>query len=241
MGVLRPPDESTDLVAENWEQLTEDPNFVSIPDRITTDANTGSASMKVAASSSGSALVLTVSQIVGLAGGPEVIPGETYDFSFFAKDVNNGPGFVKEYLIRWLNENDDEVAFEPFTGFSNGSGNWYEVTATGLVAPANASDVQILFFGKTGAFAGSEGEFLIDDVSFSTQGGGGGGTVLSATSEEGYGLSWDTVDGQLYGVENSTDLNGFTDTGIEVTGDGNPVSVAVNSTEPKLFFRLFCE
>lgn len=74
--------------------------------------------------------------------------------------------YVQLYAFRWLDGGGGIIEEAiPFTSFAGGTGEWAEVTATGLVAPAGAQTALIEILGNTGAVPGAtaQGEVLIDD------------------------------------------------------------------------------
>ena len=93
---------------------------------------------------------------------------------------------------------------------------------SGLTAPAGTAAAKILIQGVTGAFEGSAGEMIIDDVSLTTPAQGGVFVHdLPVTVSPAAEISWQTKSGVSYQPESSSTLSGWLDFGEPVTGDGN--------------------
>ena len=102
-----------------------------------------------------------------------MVGGRTYEFSFWAKQVSAAPSYVQQYQVQWRNAANATVGGTGLVNFNGTIGEWRKVTVPGLVAPADAAGVRIVFRFVTGAIAGSHGEVFIDDVALE----GGGGSV----------------------------------------------------------------
>jgi hypothetical protein len=213
--------------AESWICFT---TTDQAPTRITSDSRSGDASMRIAVVNDASAMPNTseIQQDVSNVGG-FVIPSETYQFSFWAKQISSGVSYVQNYRVQWLDAGgailEGGVGFNSFTG---GDDEWIEIKASDLVAPANAATAYIQIFGATGAVAGdtARGEVLIDDLMLSTTTIRPYGTD-DAVAAEGVRISWDTEEGKSYQVESSdTDLDGFANFGPAILGDGQSASLS---------------
>lgn len=91
-----------------------------------------------------------------------MVGGETYNLSFWAKQVSYGVSYVQEYEVKWLNDRGGYLGDgRGLTGFKGGDGVWKKVSIPGLVAPPNAQGVRILFRFVTGAVAGGSGEVFL--------------------------------------------------------------------------------
>jgi len=212
------------------------------PTRITTDARTGDASIRIAVQNDGGGTPNNseIQQNVGNVGG-FITPGESYDFSFWAKQVSSGVSYVQNFRVQWLDGGDiilpGGTEFAPFTG---GDGEWKEIKVTGLVPPAEAVTAYIQIFGATGAVAGDEarGEVLIDDLSLATVSIQPYDTI-DAELADGLQLSWDTENGKLYQVQASPiDLDDFVDFGTPVSGDGQPATTSDILDPEAKFYRV---
>ena len=172
--------------------------------------------------------------------GGSVVPGQTYDFSFWAKQISSGVSYVQEYRVNWLNASSEilggGVGFLNFTG---GNGTWQEITASGLVAPDEAATALIQIIGKTGAVAeaGAFGEVLIDDLTLTTSQ-TAEFDVLEADTAPGVGISWPTLAGKNYQVKSSTNLINFTDFGALITGDDSEKTAVDSITPPMKYYKV---
>jgi hypothetical protein len=214
-----------------------------LPTRITSDFRNGTACIRLAVDNSSMPTPndSEIQQNITNEGG-SVVPGQSYDFSFWAKQISSGVSYVQRYKVDWL----DGVGAilgggVGFLDFSGGAGTWKEITASGLVAPEGAATALIQIFGTTGAVAdpGAIGEVLIDDLSLSTS-----ETIdfdtLEAETAPGIGVSWPTIANKIYQVKSSTDLINFTDFGTPITGD-NTQKTAVDSITPLMKYYKVVE
>ena len=212
------------------------------PTRIETDDFSGSASMRLAAQNDdgGDPNNSEIQQNLINAGG-FVIPGETYTFSFMARQVSFGVSWVQTYRLQWLDSNNAviEGASVGFNPIPEGDGTWTEVSIPNLVAPAQAVGVFIQIFGATGAVPGAsaQGEILIDNLSLSL-GGTGEFTILATTSEPGIGITQLAQSGVTYKAQESEDLQNFTDLTGTFIGNGQIMGAGIPDGGPSHFFRL---
>ena len=116
--------------------------------------------------------------------GSSVIGGNTYIFTFWAKQISSGVSYVQNYKIGWLN-GATEVGTVGFTAFTGGNGTWTQISTGPIVAPASANGALIQIFGATGAVLGGHGEVLIDDLSLTTTTPTGTPTVIPSTVQSG--------------------------------------------------------
>ncbi|MFT6239472.1 MAG: hypothetical protein ACJAQT_001551 [Akkermansiaceae bacterium] len=224
---------------ENWACLS---TSGQLPTRIETDSYSGSASVRLALQNddSGSPNQAEMQQNLGNAGG-FVTGGETYTFSFWAKQISFGVSYVQNYRLQWIDGggapiNGADVGFNSFTG---GNGSWQEVSAPNLVAPAQATGVFIQIFGATGAVAGvdAKGEVLIDDIRLAI-GGATAPTVLATTTELGIGITQLVKTGVTYKAQQSEDLQNFSDLSGTFTGNGQVAGAGIPDGGPSHFFRI---
>jgi hypothetical protein len=225
---------------ESWECLSTSGQF---PTRITTDSFSGSASVSLAVVNDDSGAPNTASFKHSLG---NVTGGETYTFSFRAKQISSGVSYVQGYKLLWFNglagtgsQVGTEVGPNNFTG---GSGTWTENTASNLTAPSGAVSVVIEFFCATGAIPGANanGEVLIDAVSL-TVGVVSVPTNLEATTTTGIGVFMLTQSGKLYKAQASDDLFVFEDLSGVFAGNGELVGAGITGTtsgQPSRFFRF---
>jgi len=237
-GGFEDPQSEDPLCPNLWTCVT---NIAQAPTRITTDARTGTASIRIRVQNdaTGTPNSSEIQQNVTNQGG-FVIPGTTYDFSFWAKQVSSGTSYVQQFRVQWL---DDQSGILPggvgFDNFTGGDGVWKEIKVPGLVAPPNASTALIQIFGATGAVAGTdaEGEVLIDDVTMGTI----SSTffeVIPANSAPGVSISWPTTPGASYQAKSSNTLENFTNFGDPVIGDGDIHSVFEPVSDPGKFYLV---
>jgi len=211
--------------AESWECFSP----TGQPPTLADDARTGDSSMRIAVINDNTPNPNNseIQQNVASAGGV-IVPGESYDFTFWAKQISSGVSYVQNYRLQWLNGADAIVGEIQFTPFTGGDGVWKEITTTGLVPPDTAVTAYIQIFGATGAVAGDDarGEVLIDDVSLATS-----GTkqfdVIDAELSPGLQVSWDTENGTSYQVQSSAvDLDSFVDFGSPIIGNGQTATMS---------------
>ena len=184
----------------------------------------------------------TLSQLVVAQGGI-VVSGQTYVFSFWARQVTAGPSYLQQYQVQWLNNVGGGAGGSGLVNFNGVIGSWTKLSVTNLKAPANAVEARVLFRFVTGAVAGGHGEVFIDDVSLDSGGGvaGPGETnILQATIQPSGRISWPTLAGTEYQPESTTALGSGTWTNFSpmIPGDGGTKSLLVPMTRPQEFIRL---
>jgi hypothetical protein len=163
--------------AQNWNSVQSQP-----PVWINTDGHTALGCMDLAVTNTtATPNGAEIQQNTILQGNP-VTPGESYNFSFWAKQISSGPSYVQNYAVQWLNG--PAYISQASASFSGGSGTWAQITANGLVAPAGATTALIQIIGNTGAVLGGYGEVLIDDVSLSDTALTGGPNILAPTVQQ---------------------------------------------------------
>ena len=69
-----------------------------------------------------------IQQNLGNAGG-FVTGGQSYTFSFQAKQISSGVSYVQQYRLQWYDDNNVAIpgADIGFTGFSGGNGTWTKI------------------------------------------------------------------------------------------------------------------
>ncbi|MEX1115353.1 MAG: hypothetical protein WEB53_08885 [Akkermansiaceae bacterium] len=171
-------------------------------------------------------------------GAGAVIPGNSYNFSLWVKQISSGITYEQRFKISFL---DDTGAIKGDGGFVNFlrpvTGNWVEVTQNGLIAPAGATTALIQILGVTGAVAGGLGEVLIDDVSLKSAG-FGTPTVLAATATPAVEISWPSTTGQSYQVQSAPNLVDWTNFGGVISGNNTTKSVYDTISIPAKFYKV---
>jgi hypothetical protein len=162
--------------ALNWNGVQSQP-----PVWINTDGHTAPGCLDLAVTNTVAAPNGSEMQQNTLLQGNPVTPGDSYDFSFWAKQISSGPSYVQNYNVQWLGSGSVVLGQSGPLGFSGGSGSWAHITQTGLVAPAGAVTALIQINGNTGAVDGGYGEVLIDDVSLASTTLTGGPNILAPT------------------------------------------------------------
>lgn len=181
----------TGTTAANW---TGSGTYSNTPIRISTNVHSGTWAMKLGNYKSANGGV-SVQQDESTQGAPAIVPGLTNNFSFWAQQILSGSGLVQNYNITWLTSANATISPKGATSFRGGSGTWTQITASGLVAPANAVNARINFSSTTGAntnWMTIAGEVLLDDVLLTTSA-PGSTNVMPATIQTGWAVSWPTA------------------------------------------------
>ena len=170
----------------------------------------------------------------------EIVPGNTYSLSFWAKQISIGTSYVQEYRVSFLADGGAELppgggAWQTFA--ATVGGDWEQKVLNGLVAPEGAVTALIQIVGKTGAVEGGLGEVLIDDVSLESTG-FGTPSVLAAATVPAVEISWPSKTGQDYQVRSSTNLVDWSDFGGVISGDNNTKAVYDIITPPAKFYKV---
>jgi hypothetical protein len=158
------------------------------PTRITSDFHTGEACMSLFVTNVDlTAKTSDLQQNLFFVGGPAIIGGNTYSFSFWAKSLGKNPagGYVQQYKVSWLNASSAVVGSVGFTAFSAGTNDWLQINTGPVVAPASAVNALIEIFVATGGIANDYGGVLIDDMSLTGLSPGDVINVLSPTVQAG--------------------------------------------------------
>ncbi len=211
------------------------------PTRISSDAQSGSYCLQLLVTNTASTPNSSeIDENIGSAGGAPVVPGQTYTFSFWARQISSGVSYVQNYGLTWLNSSGGSVGGVGLTGFSAGSGAWSQVTVGNLVAPANAVNASLKIYGATGAVLNGYGGVLIDDValSFPTA---AQTNVIAAAAQPGVQISWPGASGSFYNVQWSANplSGGWSNLVSSVAGGGgtNAVSDIIATDQPR-FYRV---
>jgi hypothetical protein len=171
-------------------------------------------------------------------GAGAVIPGNFYNFSFWAKQISSGVSYEQRYKISWLDDDGNIMGDGGFQNFPLPvTGNWVQLTQNGLIAPAGTTTALIQILGVTGAVEGGSGEVLIDDVSLESTG-FGAPTVLTAATLPAVEISWPSTTGQNYQVQSSTNLVDWPNFGGVISGNNTTKAVYDTITPPAKFYRV---
>lgn len=224
--------------ADNWTTAASQP-----PVRSDLDARTGLFSLRVRLQNVGSSPAEGLATHQVSPSGASIQGGETYDFSFFGKQVLIGPSYIQQYELQWLSESEVVVGGTGLTNFTGAIGNWQEFSMNGMTAPASATDARIRFRFVTGAVSGGAGEIFIDDVLLRQQGVSTPGETVSIEPviEPALEVSWLTQTGVPYQPMVSQDLsdpNGWVPNGPVMVGTGSVRSIAVPMAADPLFLRV---
>ena len=208
---------------------------------ITTDSFGGSNSLRLAVQNDGGAAPQTseIQQNIIDVGG-SITPGETYNFSFRAKQISSGVSYVQNFRVQWLAAGGAEVpGAAPFVPFSGGNGTWDEIAQLNLVAPPTAETALIQIFGATGAVAGAEakGEVLIDELTLAPAS-ATPDTFLTTTQTPGIGVQFPTEAGVNYRVEESEDLEEFFPLGAPFVGNGENAAIGEDDIQASKYYRV---
>ena len=224
--------------AANWTLSGNQP-----PVRSADAAHSGSFGMRSLLQNNGTApSEAGLSQRIAAQGGT-IVAGQTYDFSFRAKQVSAGPSYIQQYQVQWLNSAGDILAGG--TGLVNFTGSqdaWIRISRDDLTAPAGTTDARVVFRFVTGAVDGGHGEVFIDDVMLDS-GASGSGTpeqvhVLPVNTRPVASLTWLTSHGMLYQPTASADMMTWRSLSSAITGDGGLKSLIVPMDITAEFFRL---
>lgn len=224
--------------AENWTLGASQP-----PVRSDADARTGSFSLRARIQNVGSSPAEGLATYQVSSAGASVIGGQTYDFSFYGKQVLIGPSYLQQYELQWLNSSGVPVGGTGLQNFSGTVGSWQKFSVNGVTAPATATDARVRFRLVTGAVSGGAGEIFLDDVSLVQQGVfTPGETVSLEPAHEGaLEVSWLARAGVPYQPMVSSDLSdpdSWVAHGAVIAGNGVVRSVILPISTGPLFLRL---
>jgi CxxC motif-containing protein (DUF1111 family) len=225
-------------IATNWNSSASHPLV-----RTNLQAHSGSFSMRSALTNVTAApSEATLNQLVVAEGGT-IAGGQTYAFSFWARQVTAGPSYVQQYQVQWLNDVGAVVGGSGLVNFNGVIGSWTKLSVTNLTAPAGGVEARVLFRFATGAVAGGHGEVFIDDVALDSGGapaGPGQTNVLQVAIQPVARISWATSVGMEYQAESSAalDLGTWTNILPMMLGDGGTMSFLVPMARNQEFIRL---
>ena len=225
-------------VANQWTASANQP-----PARTGSDAHSGTFSMRCAlANASSSPAEGLLNQMVVAQGG-SVVAGQTYVFSFWAKQITSGPSYVQQYELQWRNSSNGVVGGSGLQNFNGVIGTWSKINVPNLVAPASAVEARVTFRFVTGAVADGHGEVLIDDVALDSGSGSSPGTpettnTLPLARKAVARISWPSASGIFYQPVSTTNFATWTPLQPLIAGDGGTKEFTVPMTKSAEFFRL---
>ncbi|MGL5017758.1 MAG: di-heme oxidoredictase family protein, partial [Luteolibacter sp.] len=245
-GIPAPPvnpvnggfESGTGTTASKWTTGASQP-----PTRISSDARSGSYSMRCSVVNVGSAAAEGLLNQMVVAQGGAVTGGQTYKFSFWIKQVSSGPSYIQQYEVQWLNSTNGYLGGTGLQNFNRAAGPWEEITVPNLVAPTNAVEARVSFRFVTGAVTGGFGEVLLDDISLTSGSGSTVGTpdtvnTLPVASKRVAKISWPSKTGMSYRPVASTNFVTWTPLQPLIDGDGSTKQFTVPMTKNAEFFRL---
>lgn len=227
----------TGAAADHWSTAANQP-----PTRTAGDAHTGSFSMRCALNNIGSTPSEGLLEQLIVDEGGTITPGQSYDFSFWIKQISVGPSYVQQYEVQWLNASNAYLGGPGLQTFNGVIDTWTEISVPSLVAPAGAAEARIKFRFVTGAVSGGHGEVLIDDVALDDGTGGGPGTpptvnTIPLTPQPVIKVSWPSTNGVSYQPETTTNFSSWIPLPA-VLGNGSTQTFTVPQTNPAEFYRL---
>lgn len=227
------------VTASNWTTAASQP-----PVRTSAQAHSGSFSMRClitnVMASPGEGML---EQFIAAQGG-SVTGGQTYEFSFWARQVSSGPSYVQQYQLQWLNGSGGVVGGTGLVNFNGTIGTWIKISVPGLTAPASAVNARIFFRFVTGAVLGGHGEVFVDDVALESgvapPSVPGSTNILQATTRAVAKITWPTTMGVAYQPQSATHLasGAWTDILPAITGDGGTKSIFLPMTGQGAFVRV---
>jgi len=229
--------ESGTLTApDNWTLAASQP-----PERTGDDAYSGSFSLCASIQNIGAepAEGLIIQEIVPPEG--FVLGGVAHDFSFWAKQVSEGPSYVQQYEVQWLNDEANVIGSSGLKNFTASTGTWTQVTDPGLFAPIASVSARIQFRFVTGAVEGGHGEVLIDDVTLGDASTPGDPETTLTSPLEGQAMTrlmWPSVPGTTYHAESSPDLASWITMDPSIEGDGAPAEILIPRVADTEFYRV---
>ncbi len=206
------------------------------------DSFSGVASVRLAVQNGPASSPNTVvfQQNLGSVGG-FVTPGESYTFSFRAKQIENSTTYSQGYKIVWFDAGNAPTGTEVGpTGFTGGDSTWAEISASNLVAPAGAASVLVEFFANTGAVPSvdEKGEVLLDDIRLAVGSATQPTDLATTTVPGGVGVTLLTKSGVTYKAQQSENLFTFDDLTGTFTGNGQMFGAGIPDGGPSHFFRI---
>lgn len=224
--------------ADHWNTAASQP-----PSRTATDANSGAFSIRCALANVNSSPAEGLLNQLVVAEGGSIVAGQTYNFSFWAKQISSGPSYVQQYQVQWLNSTNGVIGGSGLQNFDGVIDKWTKINVPNLVAPAATVEVKVSFRFVTGAVPNGHGEVLIDDVNLDSGGSSGPGTpevvnALPVTGQPAARISWPSASGTFYQPASTINLTDWTPLPPLVMGDGGTKAFTIPMTKNREFFRL---
>jgi hypothetical protein len=169
-----------------------------------------------------------ISQNISIAGGSPVVPGTAYNLSFWVNGIANGPSYVENYGVGWLDNKGIQTNFTGWIGFNSTPGTWTQITATNLVAPPTAVNAVVQIYGVTGAVSNGYGGVAVDDVSLTYNGQNRSTNVISVIAQPAIQIAWPSVGGKNYDVRWSGNLAGSVWSNLVSSAPGNGITNTVS-------------
>jgi beta-glucanase (GH16 family) len=212
-----------------------------LPTRVSTYVHGGSYAMQLLVTNASSTPNTSeIDENIGGAGGAPVVAGQSYTFSFWARQISSGVSYVQNYGLTWLNSSSGSVGSVGLSPFTAGNGAWAQFTVNNLVAPANAVNAAIQIYAATGAVANGYGGVLLDDVGLSYAA-GTTTNVIAVSVAPAVQLSWPTTTVNLYDVQWTGNLvtSNWLNLVSSVAGNGNTNTVLDSlGTNQGRFYRV---
>ena len=222
----------------NWSTSGSQP-----PMRVSTNSHGGLFSMSLAVTNpTANPNNSEIDQNVVNQGGPAVVAGQTYNFSFWACQASFGVSLVQNCKVTWLNSSGSGISDTGWIGFSGGIGFWTQISVNNLVAPANAVNALISIYATTGAVLNGYGQVFIDDVSLASGSSSQNQTnQIPSAAQAAVQISWPSTSGKSYDVRwnNYPGGNNWSNLVSSVAGNGNTNTISdVISPYQCRFYRV---
>lgn len=213
------------------------------PVRSNLHAHAGSCSMLSALTNATAAPAeASLSQLVVAEGGT-IAGGQTYAFSFWARQVTAGPSYVQQYQVQWLNNAGGVVGGSGLVNFNGVIGSWIQLSVPNLAAPSSAVEARVYFRFATGAVAGGHGEVFIDDVTLDSGSGPvapGLTNIVQPVIQSVARISWPSAAGAEYQPESTPALGSgvWANAVPMILGDGGTKEFLLPMTHDQEFIRI---
>ena len=244
LEILPPTASATSLVSNGGFEFLAGSNIAGwtlggsqSPTRTTT-AHIGSYALDLAVTNTGT--VPNSSQLSQTLTNGSVVPGLSYNFSFWARQISSGVSYVQNYRLSWLNASGATISAIGYNSFSGGNGTWVQVLVTNLVAPAGTTKALIEIYGTTGAVQSGYGEVLLDDIALGLNT-PGTTNVLAVTAHPANQITWRSISTETYQLQASTNVSPgatWTNIGPSLPGDGSLKAVIDPAVPSAKFYRL---
>lgn len=181
------------------------------------DHTSGTGNMLVVnGKSDGSAPVLWAEQV-------NVLPDHTYFFSTWAANLSARPPSRFVFRINGVTQ-------EPSITLPAQSALWQNYTTNWSSGAATTALLEIIVVSTD--VEGNDSAF--DDIVFREA----SSAPIPVTIAQAVRLEWDSVPNLDYQIQNSSDLEVWTNIGLPLAGTGNPMTYCEKIAQPKKFFRV---